>query len=222
MGHPASKPDKWTFVCTDTQGFEEPCAQDFTGKQAGWLRKIKHNGARGKWLSDTNWRFVTVDFDDQIILYSNTESSKTQSFPIKFTVEPKRCVKFTDIVDVKLLDRSLERSLTERLLGNANDVDMGVCLITSEREIRLLSKTMDGAKQWVSIFAAARRIAQAQLTMDKSPSIPSMCDRTWSDRFSVDVDDSAESPSSGSSTAPGSEAGPHQFSDRDSDDLYWE
>lgn len=161
-----SKPDNWAFLAKDTKAAEEPSLPEYEGKQTGWLGKMKNDSAKGKWLSDTNWRFFTADFDDQIIFYSAYSGLQKQVSSL---------IAFSDIVDVKLMENAghLKRGLKERMLGNSyGDGNIGLCLITTEREIRLLSKTKKDAEAWVSIFNAAKRVAKSEAApkMMKSPS----------------------------------------------------
>lgn len=161
-----------------------------SGRQCSWFRKLKNDSAKAKWLSDSNWRFFTVDFDDRQIFYSSSEgvpNSKTLSHPIAFR----------DIVQVKLLDRRSKRGLTDRLFGDSDFLTgtantIGFCLVTYEREMRLLCKTLDDAKKWVAIFNAAQKLGSKGFSIGKSPSRTSM------------------------STEPGSDEGPPQLSDTDS------
>lgn len=190
-----SRPDNWAFLGTNTaaEQTEEPCVEpNFTGRKTGWLRKMKNDSAKGKWLTDNNWRFFTADFHSQTIFYSNSESkTKTSSAPMAFS----------DIVDVKLLDRNMKRGLTERLFQNADEASVGLCLITTDREMRLLSKSMDDAKQWVSIFTAARKTVQRQRekeTVVQGTAAPAETEST-------------------ESTMLGSDESPPQMSDTDSD-----
>jgi len=169
----------WAFLGANAEVVEEPCLSDFTGRKTGWLRKIKHDRAKGKLLSDRNWRFFTVDFDDQAISYSNSESSKTTS----------ALISFSDIVDVKLLVRKSKRGLTDHLLGNQDEVSMGLRLITSDREIRLLCKNMNDAKQWFSIFAAARQIAQAPMAKSLSKAFSAFSIASSSDESAPQLSD---------------------------------
>jgi hypothetical protein len=177
--------DNWADLLRSENKEPDECgvANITSGKQTGWFRKMNNDSAKAKWLSDNNWRFFTVDFDDRTVFYSNSESTtKTVSCPIAFK----------DIVEVKLLDRKLQRGLTSRLFGDANEPDAGFCLITCDREIRLLCKVLDDARKWVSIFNAARKLGQGGPALVKSPSRGSM------------------------STEPGSDEGPPQLSDTDS------
>lgn len=145
---------------------------------------MKNDSAKAKWLSDNNSRFFTVDFDDMSVYYGNSEANTSCKNPIPFR----------DIVQVKLLERKLQRGLTERLFGVSEETTCGFSLITFDREMRLLCKNQDDAKKWVSIFNAAQRMGQKG--------------------YGVPV---AKSPSRGSlSTEPGSDESPPPLSDTDS------
>lgn len=51
----------------------------------GWLYKVKQSAGRASRLfSESNRRFFTLDFPDQLIYYSNTEGSSQISRPIRF------------------------------------------------------------------------------------------------------------------------------------------
>lgn len=51
----------------------------------GWLYKLKQNAGRASRLfSESNRRFFTLDFPDQLIYYSNAEGSSQISRPIRF------------------------------------------------------------------------------------------------------------------------------------------
>eukprot|EP00746_Dinoflagellata_sp_MGD_P166715 gnl/MRDRNA2_/MRDRNA2_96802_c0_seq1.p1 gnl/MRDRNA2_/MRDRNA2_96802_c0~~gnl/MRDRNA2_/MRDRNA2_96802_c0_seq1.p1 ORF type:complete len:659 (+),score=159.29 gnl/MRDRNA2_/MRDRNA2_96802_c0_seq1:128-2104(+) len=174
------------MVMTDIKDVSECGVANITsGKQCGWFKKMKNDSAKAKWLSDNNSRFFTVDFDDRTVYYANSETqSKTVSNPIAFR----------DIVQVKLLERKLQRGLTERLFGAGEETTCGFSLITCDREIRLLCKTQDDAKKWVSIFNAAQRLGLKGHGIAKSPSRNSL------------------------STEPGSDESPPPSSDTDSGD----
>merc|ERR1719230_2159550 len=51
----------------------------------GWLMKMKQNAGRASRLfSDSNRRFFTLDFPDQLLYYANSEGSLQISRPIRF------------------------------------------------------------------------------------------------------------------------------------------
>eukprot|EP00746_Dinoflagellata_sp_MGD_P008603 gnl/MRDRNA2_/MRDRNA2_117239_c0_seq1.p1 gnl/MRDRNA2_/MRDRNA2_117239_c0~~gnl/MRDRNA2_/MRDRNA2_117239_c0_seq1.p1 ORF type:complete len:566 (+),score=129.47 gnl/MRDRNA2_/MRDRNA2_117239_c0_seq1:97-1698(+) len=196
MVQATSKPDNWAFLGTNnvTEPVEEPCVDpDFTGRKTGWLRKMKNDSARGKWLTDNNWRFFVVDFKDQIVFYANSEANADPSVRKNISAP----IAFSEIVDVKLLDRTLKRGLTERFFQQSDDAAcVGLCLVTTDREMRLLCRSMTDAKQWLSIFNSARNFKAAQGQREKETAPP---------------------PLETESTVLGSDESPPQLSDTDSD-----
>jgi len=110
------------------------------GSYSSWLTKVKSEGGRGKWISSTNKRYFTIDFDAKVVFYSHSASQKKVSQPIRFR----------------------EISWAERLPPNKKRKGCGFILNTIERSFELYSTTNTDAVQWVHALNAAKNIGKGK------------------------------------------------------------
>lgn len=115
-----------------------------TGSYSAWLKKMKGDGARAKWLSSSTNRYFTIDFDQQIFFYRHSESSKKISQTLNFT----------------------EFQGAERMPPPTNSKKKGQChgfvLRTHGRDFELYTSTGPDAAQWVFALNAGRDLAEAK------------------------------------------------------------
>lgn len=113
------------------------------GSYSAWLSKVKGDGARVKWMSGSNKRYFTIDFDSQLFYYSHSEDRKKISNPVRFA----------DILGAEQLPRPSQPS------KKSNDFTFGFVIQTPGRSYELYTITYLDAKHWVDALLAARDIA---------------------------------------------------------------
>lgn len=99
------------------------------GRYGAWLRKVKNDDAIMKWIVMSTTRYFTIDFDDQVLYYSRSESEVGMS-PL--------CA-FEDILGVELLLPTF-----------------GFVVETQGRTYELYSTSHEDAARWVSGLNSAR------------------------------------------------------------------
>lgn len=104
------------------------------GSYSAWLKKTKSEGGRGKWLSSTNKRFFTIDFDARIVFYAHSADQKKVSQPIKFK----------DIVGA------------ERMPSSKKKKGCGFVINTMDKTYELYTNDNPDAVLWVHALNAGR------------------------------------------------------------------
>eukprot|EP00747_Dinoflagellata_sp_TGD_P065465 gnl/TRDRNA2_/TRDRNA2_154371_c0_seq3.p1 gnl/TRDRNA2_/TRDRNA2_154371_c0~~gnl/TRDRNA2_/TRDRNA2_154371_c0_seq3.p1 ORF type:complete len:512 (-),score=79.86 gnl/TRDRNA2_/TRDRNA2_154371_c0_seq3:46-1581(-) len=150
----------------------------YRGVHHTWLLKAKSDAARVKFFQGPVKRYFTIDFEQQILYYSHSESNKKISLPIAFR----------DILGAELLPREvqlappqtsagpgpaillggLRRSLSSGALrasgiaapGSSDSYFYPILLSTRERKIKLSSQIEWEASRWASMLHAAHTIGK--------------------------------------------------------------
>lgn len=118
------------------------------GSYSSWLKKVKSDGARAKWLVSTTKRYFTIDFDAKIFFYSHSEGRKKVSQPIKFK----------DILGAVRLPTNKKKGC-------------GFVLRTIDRTYELYTSTNSDAARWVHALNAAKDMAGSNAT-DVASALP--------------------------------------------------
>lgn len=114
---------------------------DCKGSYSAWLKKVKSDSARAKWLVGTTKRYFTIDFDAKIFFYSHSEGRKKVSQPIKFV----------EMMGAERLPPSKKKGC-------------GFVLRTTDRAYELYTSTNPDAARWVHALNAARDMANTNAT----------------------------------------------------------
>lgn len=141
--------------------------QPRSGTYSGWLSKAKGDGARAKWLGAAGRRYFTIDWDNHVVFYSHSESSKQVSVPTPFA----------DILGADMSVESaagggtpaawttaptMRRTISSSLLGGAPPTGPrpATCfaLHTVDRRVRLEARTEFEARSWVQELNNAKML----------------------------------------------------------------
>jgi len=128
---------------------EFPCNDarvSHVGAYSAWLRKIKSDEAKAKWLSNSTTRYFTIDFDAQIFFYSHSEGQKRKiSNPVRFT----------EILGAERLPPPVRATRKGK-----NNQSCGFLVKTLERTFELYTTNHVDAAQWTHAVNAAVEIAE--------------------------------------------------------------
>jgi len=113
------------------------------GQVSAWLKKTKSDTAKLKWLTGSNKRYFTIDFETQVFFYSHSKDQKGISEKITFK----------DIVNV---EKTLPSSKSTKDDGKSFRV------VTRVRTFELQASTAAEASQWVHALGVARDRGQIQ------------------------------------------------------------
>lgn len=176
-----------------------------SGTFSGWLFKVKGDGARAKWLNPLGQRYFTIDFDNQVLFYSHSQSSRQVSVPMPFA----------NILGASMSEEDLP-GLVAGLIGAAPERSgNSFTLHTIERRVRLAAKDERDALYWVEQLNHAKTLGQGRGAVARQHN---RCSEARSSDCAGEACDSSQAPStraSGSScgsapsgrTSPSSEAG---------------
>lgn len=117
------------------------------GVYSAWLKKVKGDGAKTRWLYSTTTRYFTIDFDNQTFFYSHNKEQKKISRPITFK----------DILGAERLQPSTRAAKR----GAKGSQSSGFLLKTAGRAFELHAHDGADAAQWVFALNAARDMAAA-------------------------------------------------------------
>lgn len=130
---------------------------------SGWLTKLKSDSAKAKWLSGSNRRFFTCDFEAQAFYYCHDQQNKKISNPIEFG----------DIMHAEQLPQGQGNFLKN--LGSKGS-EHGFVVRTRDREIKLFASNWNEAKRWVETLNTAKAVSTRKTPkgLSKSPSKTSL------------------------------------------------
>jgi len=107
---------------------------------SAWLKKTKSDTAKLKWLSGSNKRYFTIDFDAQVFFYSHSKDQKGVS----------EKVAFQDII-------SIEEVLPQGKTGKKGSSDSkSFRVVTRCRVFDLQASSIAEAEQWVRALGVAK------------------------------------------------------------------
>mmetsp|Transcript_9890 Transcript_9890/g.22486 ORF Transcript_9890/g.22486 Transcript_9890/m.22486 type:complete len:942 (+) Transcript_9890:68-2893(+) len=115
-------------------------ALECEGQVSAWLKKTKSDSAKLKWLSGSNKRYFTIDFDAQVFYYSHSKDQKGIS----------EKVAFQDIISI------------EEILPNGKTGKKGATesksfrVVTRSRVFDLQASSISEAEQWVQALGVAK------------------------------------------------------------------
>jgi len=137
----------------------------YTGTYSGWLSKIKHEGAKAKWLGSSVRRYFTIDYDYQALAYahSNDAHSIVQC-----------CVPFRDIISVERPQESwatqvpkgglkLRRNLSNFYKAQPSvHAEFPLTVHAKCKKFKLIADTDEEAAAWVAGLNAAILIGKGR------------------------------------------------------------
>lgn len=143
----------------------------------GWILKRKSAGAKSKILGDTNKRFFTLDFENQILFYSNSESQKKSvSLPIPFI----------DILSVEATGNAEPQDAAAQAPAKSGRFAMpkfpkmanrnsgsNHCIIVhgKDKKMELLWNSEEEASKWLAALQYAVRTGDAKRRGDSDPDL---------------------------------------------------
>jgi hypothetical protein len=124
---------------------------------SGWLTKVKSDGAKARWISGSNKRYFTINFETQTFYYGHDETNKKTN---KGVANP---IDFFDIMHAEQLPQmSSEGRRSLQILNRNQEMEFGFIVRTRDREIRLFSASWKESRRWVDSLNAAGRLGQTQ------------------------------------------------------------
>jgi hypothetical protein len=118
----------------------------------GWLTKVKSDSAKARWLSSSNKRYFTLNFETQTFYYAHDETNKKIANPIDFY----------DIMHAEQLPQVSEGRRSLKLLNTSQQMEYGFIVRTRDREIRLFAATWKEGRKWVDALNAAGSVGRSQ------------------------------------------------------------
>jgi len=126
-----------------------------TGSYSAWLKKVKNENAKARWLSNSTNRYFTIDFDAQIFYYSHSAGQRKISNPIRFD-------------EIHGAERLPPPAKAARK-GKAGQHG-GFLVRTTERVYELHTCSNADAAQWVYALNAARDLGLGAKARQEPPS----------------------------------------------------
>jgi len=118
----------------------------------GWLTKVKSDSAKARWLSGSNKRYFTLNFETQTFYYGHDETNKKIANPIDFY----------DIMHAEQLPQVSEGRRSLKVLNTSQQMEYGFIVRTRDREIRLFSTSWKESRKWVDALNAAGSLGRSQ------------------------------------------------------------
>eukprot|EP00928_Gymnodinium_smaydae_P047627 TRINITY_DN3179_c0_g1_i7.p1 TRINITY_DN3179_c0_g1~~TRINITY_DN3179_c0_g1_i7.p1 ORF type:complete len:1207 (-),score=134.29 TRINITY_DN3179_c0_g1_i7:719-4339(-) len=131
--------------CEDTPRCVD-ARETHVGSYTASLRKMKSDNAKAKWLSSSNKRYFTIDFDTRLFFYSHTKDRKRISAPVPFK----------DILGADRLPPPPAKGLRRR----SSTADVAFLVRTRQRVFELHGSSGADAEAWVNALNAARDLAK--------------------------------------------------------------
>jgi len=126
-----------------------------SGKYTAWLSKVKHDGARARFLASAVRRFFTIDFDRQAFYHARGESDKDINAFIPFH-------EILEVVSAQDRQSSLRRSSSSSLLswGQGDREEFLFTVVTAKRRLAVKAESAVDQTAWVTALNAARLIGR--------------------------------------------------------------
>lgn len=126
-----------------------------SGKYTAWLSKVKHDGARARFLASAVRRFFTIDFDRQGFYHARGESDKDINAFIPFH-------EILEVVSAQDRQSSLRRSSSSSLLswGQGDREEFLFTVVTAKRRLAIKAESAVDQTAWVTALNAARLIGR--------------------------------------------------------------